>query len=105
MKKELFNELLESIKEGGAITRGEQQPSRIFNLPDSPHVEVQKRFAVCVLTDDPELLILRKVYQVEVIGDRICVKDEAGELAVYPADHFVLLELPREAEEALSRCA
>lgn len=105
MDKELFDELVESIKEMKAIQRGEKQPSRIFNFPDAPQVEVQKRFAVCVVTDDPELLVPRKIYQVEVINDRIWVRDEAGEAAVYPADHFVLLELPREAEEALLRCA
>ncbi|MBD0326397.1 MAG: hypothetical protein ICV68_08195 [Pyrinomonadaceae bacterium] len=105
MNKELFSELVESVKESGAIMRGEKKPSRSFNLPDAPRLEVEKRFAVCVMTDDPELLVLRKVYQVEVIGDRICAKDEAGETAVYPADYFILLELPREAEEALLRCA
>ena len=30
MKDELFNELLESVREGGAILRGEAKPSRAF---------------------------------------------------------------------------
>jgi hypothetical protein len=30
MKKELFDELLESVREGGAILRGELEPSRRF---------------------------------------------------------------------------
>jgi putative transcriptional regulator len=30
MKKELFDELLESVREGGAILRGEREPSRRF---------------------------------------------------------------------------
>lgn len=30
MKKELFDELLESVQEGGAILRGDQAPSRVF---------------------------------------------------------------------------
>jgi hypothetical protein len=30
MKDELFNELLESVREGGAILRGEKSPSRTF---------------------------------------------------------------------------
>ncbi len=36
MKKELFDELLESVREGGAILRGEQEPSRrvTFEEPD-----------------------------------------------------------------------
>jgi len=31
MKKELFDELLSSVREGGAILRGEQTPSRSFS--------------------------------------------------------------------------
>lgn len=34
MKKELFAELLESVREGGAILRGERAPSREFLLED-----------------------------------------------------------------------
>jgi hypothetical protein len=30
MEKELFEELLESVKQGGAILRGESEPSRVF---------------------------------------------------------------------------
>jgi putative transcriptional regulator len=30
MKKELFDELLESVREGGAILRGEREPARAF---------------------------------------------------------------------------
>ncbi len=30
MREELFEELLESIKQGGAILRGEMKPSRVF---------------------------------------------------------------------------
>ena len=32
MKKELFDELLESVREGGQILRGERQPARAFRL-------------------------------------------------------------------------
>jgi putative transcriptional regulator len=37
MHKELFEELLESIKQGGAILRGEMKPSRVFEF-DRPNV-------------------------------------------------------------------
>jgi putative transcriptional regulator len=30
MKKEVFDELLESVRQGGAIQRGEREPSRVF---------------------------------------------------------------------------
>jgi putative transcriptional regulator len=34
MKKELFAELLESVREGGAILRGEMPPSRVFFIEE-----------------------------------------------------------------------
>jgi putative transcriptional regulator len=52
MKKELFDELLESVREGGAILRGERAPSRIFRFEGSDirglrerHGLTQSRFA------------------------------------------------------------
>ena len=38
MKDEMFNELLESVREGGAILRGETKPSRHFTI-DAPNVQ------------------------------------------------------------------
>ena len=38
MKEELFQELLQSIREGGAILRGEKAPSRAFTF-EAPNVE------------------------------------------------------------------
>ena len=34
MKKDLFEELLESVKGADAIVRGRQKPSRVFEYPD-----------------------------------------------------------------------
>lgn len=34
MKDEMFDELLESVKEAGAIRREKSKPSRIFEYPD-----------------------------------------------------------------------
>ena len=34
MKKELFEELLESVRHGGAILRGERKPSRVFEFSE-----------------------------------------------------------------------
>ncbi len=38
MKDELFDELVESVREGGAILRGEVSPSRAFKV-DGPNVK------------------------------------------------------------------
>jgi hypothetical protein len=35
MKKQLFNELLESVREGRAILRGEREASRTFSFEES----------------------------------------------------------------------
>jgi putative transcriptional regulator len=52
MKKELFAELLESVREGGEILRGERTPSRSFHFEDldvrglrEKHGLSQSRFA------------------------------------------------------------
>lgn len=52
MKKRLFDELLESVREGGAILRGEREPARafLFKEPDvrslrEKHGLSQPRFA------------------------------------------------------------
>jgi putative transcriptional regulator len=37
MKQELFEELIESVREGGAILRGQKKPSRSFEM-DAPDV-------------------------------------------------------------------
>jgi putative transcriptional regulator len=39
MKKEVFKELLQSVKQGGAIMKGSMKPSRVFQFPES---EVRK---------------------------------------------------------------
>lgn len=38
MKDEMFNELVASVREGGAILRGERAPSRSFTI-DAPNIK------------------------------------------------------------------
>jgi len=42
MKDELFKELLESVKQGGAIMRGEMKPGRVFKF-DQPDVQLIRK--------------------------------------------------------------
>lgn len=42
MKDELFNELLESVREGGSILRGEKSPARSFSIEKLDHADVQQ---------------------------------------------------------------
>jgi putative transcriptional regulator len=42
MKKELFEELLQSVREGGEILRGRRKPSRVFQV-EEPDVRAVRR--------------------------------------------------------------
>ena len=42
MKKQLFEELLESVKQGGVIKRGEMKASRIFDF-NKPNVQLIRK--------------------------------------------------------------
>ena len=68
------------------------------------------RFAVCVETDDPDLLTPRMIYQVlpdesAARSEYVRVIDNEGEDYLYPAKFFVLVDLPREVERALLRAS
>jgi hypothetical protein len=65
-------------------------------------------FVVCITNDDdPASLEPRKIYQVvpnaEAAAHHLLrVIDESGEDYLFPADHFVAIELPVAAERAFS---
>ena len=68
------------------------------------------RFAVCVETDDPDLLTPRMIYQVlpdesAARSEYIRVIDNEGEDYLYPAKYFVVVDLPREVERVLLRAS
>ncbi len=46
MKKELFNELVESIEEAGKIRRGETKPSRVFRYRPADIKRIRSRLNV-----------------------------------------------------------
>jgi len=66
------------------------------------------RFAICINTDDPDLLTPRMVYQVladesAAKSDYIRVIDNEGEDYLYPANYFILVDFPQTAKRALLR--
>ena len=69
------------------------------------------RFAVCVNnTDYPASLELHKIYLVLPDADAgldgdLRVVDESGEDYLYPAEYFVLIQLPQAVEKSLLRAA
>ena len=67
----------------------------------------QRQFAVCVRNENSEDLEPRKIYQIlpderAAADGYIRVIDESGEDYLYQQDYFILLELPKEVERAIS---
>ena len=68
------------------------------------------RFAICIQSDGEDLLTPRMIYQ--VLPDESAAKsnylrviDNEGEDYLYPADYFVMVELPKAVEKSLLRAA
>jgi hypothetical protein len=64
------------------------------------------RFAICIKTDDADLLTPRRIYQVlpddsATRSQYVRVIDNEGEDYLYPADYFIFVEFPHEVEQAL----
>ncbi len=63
-------------------------------------------FGICIKSDDPELLILDKIYQVARLEPGyVEIKDERGDTSTYPAEYFALVSFPPEIEQQLRRAA
>lgn len=67
-----------------------------------------RRLAICIKTDDPDLLTPRKIY--DVIPDASAEKssfvrviDNEGEDYLYAASCFVFISLPQEIKKMLQR--
>lgn len=65
-----------------------------------------RKFALCVRNDECDDLELRKIYQ--VVPDARAAKDgyvrivdESGDDYLYPESYFILVKLPRKAQDAL----
>ena len=59
--------------------------------------------AVCIATDNEELLLPRKIYDAIFIGeDLVQVTDETGEDAIYSSKLFLRIHLPAEVVNALN---
>ena len=73
-----------------------------LKMPEKSSDDLVEIFAVCLETDDRDLLIPFKVYQIKLRGEYVRVIDEKGESAVYPKNFFLPLQLPSETINALS---
>ena len=67
---------------------------------------IKPKFALCIDNKDCDDLEKKKIYQVLADEDAakdgyLRVIDESGEDYLYPESYFILIELPRKAQDAL----
>jgi hypothetical protein len=70
----------------------------------------KRQFAICIRTDDPDLLTPRRVY--EILPDKsaarskyVRVVDNEGEDYLYPLTYFVFVDFPPAVEQALLKAS
>ncbi len=71
-------------------------------IPKESDLNSEEIFAVCLETDDRELLIPFKIYRIKQRGEYVRVIDEKGDVSVYSKNFFLPLQLPSETINALS---
>lgn len=106
MNSDRFEQLKAGLIEAGMIMRGELKPSREFvieraGVPQTP-VEM---WAVCLESDDHELLIPRKLYLVKYGHSGVLVRDEKGESVFCDKEDFLPLSFTHEVEQLLESAA
>ncbi len=74
------------------------------------HQKPVSRFAICIRSDDPDMLTPRMIY--EVLPDESAAKsnyirvvDNEGEDYLYPVDCFIFVDFPQAVEQALHHIA
>lgn len=106
MNTERFEQLRSSVIEAGMIMSGERVPSREFKheIVAEPK-PLQEIWAICLESDDPTLLIPRKLYLVKYGETGVWVRDENGETTVCDKEDFLPLAFAPEVEELLAEAA
>ena len=107
MKEKDFQGLLEAVREAKQVLRGETNAARTLTVEvSSPPSLPETGFVICLQTDDPALLIPRKIYAATFSHSGfVRVIDETGEAAVYPEDLFLPVSFPKEVEQLLAQFA
>ncbi|HQZ83455.1 MAG TPA: hypothetical protein PLR83_09555 [Pyrinomonadaceae bacterium] len=106
MNEKRFEELKASIVEAGMIMQGRMLPSREFTIEraETPKPPVEM-WAVCLGSDDPKLLIPRKLYLVKFGETGVLVRDENGENVFCDKEDFLPLPFAHDVEELLELAA
>lgn len=79
-------------------------------MPMPTRPKPKRQLAICIRSEDPELLTPRRIY--EVLPDESAAKsryirviDNEGEDYLYPAAHFVFMEFPPAVKQALLKAS
>ena len=106
MNNERFEQLKASVIEAGLIMRGKQTPSREFQfkIVEKPK-NLEEIWAICLESDDAQLLIPRKLYLVKFGETGVWVRDEEGEMTVCDKEDFLPIAFTPEVEELLAVAA
>lgn len=106
MNTERFEQLRSSIVEAGLIKSNQQRPSREFVYPVVEYPENSEEcWAICIDSDDANLLIPRKLYWIKLGEKGIWVRDEENEMTVCDKEDFFPLAFAPEVEELLAEVA
>ncbi|MDQ2747045.1 MAG: hypothetical protein M3T96_07290 [Acidobacteriota bacterium] len=106
MSAETFERLKQSIIEAGKIKRGEMSSRDFIDEFDTSELpEPTQTWAFCLETDDEELLIPGKIYQVKVLSGGFWVRDEAGDATLCPVEFFLPVSLSANVTQKLSNLA
>ena len=103
MNKKNFEGLKKSAVQAGQILNGELEPIRVFKVK-VPQMPTKKKdgFALCVKSTEPDSLIPFKLYRAKFSSNNyVGITDENGEAVIYPAEYFMKLDFPSEAETVL----
>ena len=82
-------------------------PKYIGALPGLKAMATRKtQFAICITSDDPDLLTPRRIYQVlpdesGTTSNYIRVIDNEGQDYLYPSEYFIFVDFPPAAARAL----
>ncbi len=106
MSNERFEHLKASVIEAGLILSGKAKPSREFQFKvvENPK-NLEEIWAICLESEDANLLIPRKLYLVKFGENGVWVRDEVGEMTVCDKEDFLPLSFTPEVEQLLEIAA
>jgi hypothetical protein len=96
----------DEMKEEYDFSKGKRGMFRGLVKEKKSDLPKTKGLAVCIKSDNEELLRQRKIYNAVFIGEELVqVKNENGEQAIYPTSCFLRIELPAEVENIIEKIA